>query len=86
MTRPSSAASSPSKAVPIFPFKVSKRLRLAQEPRLQPRQTIAHRIEAEIRLPQRDRRGFPVVALACADQHQRSVGGKGELRQRAGKA
>ena len=61
-------------------------VRLAEKTGLQPRETVAHRIRAEIRLAERDRRRLAVVAFARADQHQRAVGGEGKFGQRAGKA
>src|SRR3974390_3279041 len=63
-----------------------ERVKFAEEAGLQAGEPVAHRIKAKIDLTERDRRRLAVIALARADQHQRAVGSKGELRERAGEA
>src|SRR5712691_6321103 len=60
--------------------------RIAEKARLKPCEAVAHGIEAEVRFAQRDGGGRFVVAIAGADQHERTVGGEYMLRQRAGEA
>ena len=63
-----------------------ERVGIAQEPGLEPRQAVAHRIEAEIGLAEHDRGRGPVVTLAAADQQQRAIGRKQQFGERAREA
>src|SRR5215475_5336353 len=71
-----------------FCFDRAERLRLAKKAGFKPRQSVAHRVGAEIRLPQRDpwRNWLSIVAFARTNQHQRAIGSESQFRQGSGKA